>query len=93
MDGIKSSLLSTKAIDIIDKKKYIFFVQKWLDKATLKDTMEYFFGVKIVKINTLNNKSRKKRFSKAKMPFYKNNYKKVIVTVASHDNIQLFSNI
>lgn len=89
MDGIKSSLFSTKAIDLIDKKKYIFFVQKWLDKATLKDTMEYFFGVKVVKINTLNNRSRKKRFSKV----YKSNYKKVIITVASHDNIQLFSNI
>jgi large subunit ribosomal protein L23 len=91
MDGIKCFITSKKALNLIDNKKYSFFIQKWLDKSTLKDTVEYFFGVKVLKVNTLNMAKKRRRVGKFKG--YRTNYKKAIVTIDPNDNIQLFSNI
>jgi large subunit ribosomal protein L23 len=91
MDGIKCFITSKKDLNLIDNKKYSFFIQKWLDKSTLKDTVEYLFGVKVLKVNTLNMAKKRRRVGKFKG--YRTNYKKAIVTIDPNDNIQLFSNI
>jgi large subunit ribosomal protein L23 len=91
MNGIKCFITSKKALSLIDEKKYSFLVHRWMKKDTLKTTIENFFNVKVIGVNTFNLPRKKRRLGKFRG--YKPQYKKAIVTLDSADTLQLFSDI
>ena len=91
MNGIKCFITSKKALSLIDEKKYSFLVHRWLKKDTLKNIIEDFFNVKVIRVNTFNLPRKKRRLGKFRG--YKSQYKKAIVTLDSADTLQLFSDI
>ena len=78
MDGIKCFITSKKALTLIENKKYSFLVQRWLKKDMIKEIIENFFEVKVVRINSCNLPKKQRRLGKFKG--YKTQYKKVIIT-------------
>jgi large subunit ribosomal protein L23 len=91
MNGIKCFITSKKALSLIDEKKYSFLVHRWMKKDTLKNIIEDFFNVKVIRVNTFNLPRKKRRLGKFRG--YKSQYKKAIVTLDSADTLQLFSDI
>ncbi len=70
-----------------DGKVYVFKVNKKANKYQIKDAIEQAFGVKVVKINTLNTKYKNKRVGRymgKTKPF-----KKAYVTLSEGDAINL----
>ena len=62
-----------------------------MKKDTLKNIIEDFFNVKVIRVNTFNLPRKKRRLGKFRG--YKSQYKKAIVTLDSADTLQLFSDI
>jgi len=75
--------------------RYAFKVARKANKLEIKKAVEEFYGVSVVDVNTAvvpaKNKTRftKKGFVKGQKPAYK----KAMITVASGENIDLYSNI
>lgn len=70
-----------------DGQTYVFKVNKSANKYQIKDAIESAFGVKVVKINTLNTKPKNKRVGK--YTGETKTYKKAYITVAEGDKIEL----
>lgn len=66
---------------------YVFKVNKDANKYQIKDAIEKAFGVKVVKINTLNTKPKDKRVGR--YTGQTKTYKKAYITVADGDKIEL----
>ena len=66
---------------------YVFKVNKKANKYQIKDAIESAFGVKVVKINTLNTKPKNKRVGR--YTGETKTYKKAYITVAEGDKIEL----
>ena len=77
----KSSIVTS------DGKTYVFKVNKNANKFQIKDAIEQAFGVKVVKINTLNTKAKNKRVGR--YTGKTKTYKKAYVTLADGDKIEL----
>lgn len=77
----KSSIVSS------DGKTYVFKVNKNANKFQIKDAIEKAFGVKVVKLTTLNTKAKNKRVGR--YTGKTKTYKKAYVTLADGDKIEL----
>ncbi len=68
--------------------KYLFEVNKIVNKSEAKKTIEKMFNVKVLKCNVINEKGKLKR---KRMTFgYQRDWKKVIVTLAKGQKIDFF---
>ena len=73
-----------------DFKKYTFEVALDATKHEIKHAVESLFGVKVLKVNTLTVKPKKKRvFGKFRRYGYTRAYKKAIVTISPEQEIDL----
>lgn len=64
-DIIKNPLMTEKAVRLMEKEnKLIFIVDKKAKKPEIKRAMEEIFKVKVLKVNTLIVKGRKKAYIK-----------------------------
>ncbi len=73
-----------------DHKKYTFEVALDATKHEIKHAIEKLFGVKVLKVNTLIVKPRKKRVvGKFRQYGYTRAYKKAIVTIPPDKEIDL----
>ncbi len=73
-----------------DHKKYTFEVALDATKHEIKYAVEQLFGVKVLKVNTMIVKPKKKRvFGKPGRYGYTRKYKKAIVTIAPDQEIDL----
>jgi len=77
----KSSLINS------DGRTYVFKVNKKANKYQIKDAIENAFGVKVVKVNTLNTKFKKKRVGR--YTGKTKTYKKAYITLSEGDSINL----
>ena len=77
----KSSIVSS------DGKTYVFKVNKNANKFQIKEAIEKAFGVKVVKLTTLNTKAKNKRVGR--YTGKTKTYKKAYVTLADGDKIEL----
>jgi large subunit ribosomal protein L23 len=80
-----------KALWSLEDKKYTFLASPFVTKEWIKRAIESCYNVRVIKVNTSNLPTKKKRVgkfigSKAKL-------KKVIVTLNPDDEIPLFSDI
>ncbi len=61
-DVILKPVITEKSMDGMGEKKYTFFVHPEANKSQIKEAVEKMFdGVKVAKVNTLNQDGKKKR--------------------------------
>ena len=86
---IKYPLITDKATRLLENNQYSFIVDRNSDKITIKNTIEYLFDVKVIKVNSCRLPRKKKRVGK--YIGWKPQYKKAIVSLAEGDVIDLFT--
>jgi large subunit ribosomal protein L23 len=75
-------IITEKSNRLTEMKKYIFEVALDANKQEIKHAVQTLFGVKVLKVNTMIVKPRKRRvFGKPGKYGYTKAYKKAIVTI------------
>ena len=88
-DIIKYPIITDKTTRLLENNQYSFIVDRNSDKLTIKNTIEYLFDVKVIKVNSCRLPRKKKRVGK--YIGWKPQYKKAIVRLAQGDVIDLFT--
>ena len=91
LDTIISPTVTEKATYLSEFNKVVFKVQKNASKFSIKKSVEKIFKVNVIKINTINLKSKSKMVRGKKS--YKTGYKKAIVTLKKGQMIDLATGI
>lgn len=90
IDLIKYPVITEKTCSLIEKNKYTFDVYNKLTKPQIKKILENLFEINIISVNTHLLPIKKKRLGLKKG--YKTNYKRVIITIKSNQQIPIFQN-
>ncbi len=87
-DVIIRPVVSEKSYGLLDEGKYTFIVDPRANKTEIKIAVEKIFGVKVLKVNTMNRAGKRKRrgLTVGKRP----DTKRAIVTLAPGDEIEIF---
>ncbi|MBW1605321.1 50S ribosomal protein L23 [Lactobacillus sp. Sy-1] len=89
-DIILRPVITEATTALMDDKRYTFDVDVRATKTQVKKAIEDIFDVKVVKVNIMNLKGKKKR--QGSFVGYTKKRRKAIVTLSSDSNeIQLFS--
>ncbi|MBM7452946.1 large subunit ribosomal protein L23 [Acholeplasma morum] len=89
-DIIKAPIITEQTSKLIEtENSYTFEVDKKANKIEIKKAIEAVFGVKVVRVNTINVLPKFKRMGKYEG--YKNAYKKAIVKLADGQKIDKFT--
>lgn len=80
--------VTEKSHDLMASNKYVFKIAKESGKSAVKKAVEELYGVKVIKVNTINIPSKKRTY--ARKVGWKSGYKKAIVTLKKGDRIELF---
>ncbi len=87
LEIIKAPVITEKSESLKAMGKYTFKVDPKANKTEIKLAIEKIFKVDVVKIQTLNEKPKKKRVGR--YPGYTNRSKKAIVTLKEGQTIDL----
>lgn len=90
-DEIKQISTTKKALWSLEYRRYTFLVSPIMTKDLIKLAVEQFFNVRVVKVNTCNLTTKKKRIGTSMGS--KTKLKKAVVTLDPRDEIPLFSDI
>ena len=82
-------IISERSYDLMGENKYTFEVARTAPKEEIAAAIEKIFGVKVVKVNTMWVKPKKKRVRYA--IGNTRSWKKAIVTIAEGDQIEIFA--
>ncbi len=86
---LKKPVLTEKSLTLMEEEnKYTFDVDVNASKPEIKNAVEKLFGVKVLSVNTMNIKPKKKRLGR--YVGKTNRRKKAIVQLAEGDSIDLF---
>ena len=80
-DIIKRPVITEQSMEMTEMKRYTFQVAKSANKIEIAKAVEEIFGVKVVKVNTLNMQGKEKRtgaYPKGRRP----SWKKAVVTLS-----------
>lgn len=89
---IERPLLTEKSMDLSHMGKYTFRVMKSANKIEIADAVEKIFKVRVVKVNTMTVRGKKKRVGR--YPEGRtSDWKKAIVTLAAGQAITLFEGL
>ncbi len=91
-DIVIQPLITEKSMKIMEENNaYTFEVAPQANKVQIKEAVEKIFNVKVVKVNTMNMKGKKRRlgFSEGK----RKDWKKAIVKLKDDDSIEIFEGI
>ena len=91
-DIILAPVVSEKSYALIEQGVYTFKVHPSASKPEIHDAVESIWGVKVVKVNTLNRPGKATRARRANRQGRKPDTKRAIVTLAAGDDIPLFEN-
>lgn len=86
-DIIYSPVITEKTAALREQNVYVFKVAKSANKIQIKDAIESVFNVKVVSVNTLNTKPKKKRVGR--YSGFTKTYKKAIVKLADGSSIEM----
>lgn len=89
-DIIIAPIVSEKSYALLDAGVYTFRVHPKASKPEIHDAIEKIFGVKVVKVNTLNRQGKSKRNRRTGTTGKRPDTKRAIVTLAEGDRIELF---
>ncbi len=88
-DIILAPVVSEKSYDLIEHNNtYTFLVDTRSNKSEIKNAVEQVFGVRVVRVNTMNRKGKLKRQG-WKMGKRKDT-KRALVTLAAGNSIDVF---
>jgi large subunit ribosomal protein L23 len=89
-DLIIEPIVSEKSYALLERNVYTFRVHPDASKPEIHDAIQSIFNVRVLNVNTLNRKGKRKRnrrsFSMGKRP----DTKRAIVTLHPDDRIELF---
>ena len=83
-------VITERSFDMQEYNRFTFEVAKTASKIEIAKAVEEIFDVKVLKVNTVNVKSKKKRMRNIEGKT--RTWKKAIVTLAVGDTIELFAN-
>ncbi|MEY2453390.1 MAG: large subunit ribosomal protein [Acidimicrobiaceae bacterium] len=89
-DLIIEPIVSEKSYALLEKNVYTFRVQPDATKPQIHDAIEAIFSVRVLKVNTLNRKGKRKRNRRSYTFGTRANTKRAIVTLHPDDRIDLF---
>lgn len=88
-DIILAPIVSEKSYQLIeDNNTYTFEVDPRASKGQIRDAVEQVFGVKVLRVNTMNRQGKLKRYGRNMGR--RKNVKRAVVTLAEGDSIDLF---
>ena len=81
-------VVSEKSYSLLDENKYTFIVAPDANKTEIKIAVEKIFGVKVLKVNTMNREGKRKltRLGIGK----RSDTKRAIVQIAAGERIDIF---
>ena len=82
-------IITENSYDMMEENVYTFEVAKDSNKVEIRQAVEALFNVHVVKVNTLNVKSKPKRVRQ--QPGRTRTWKKAMVTIADGESIELFA--
>jgi len=91
-DIILAPVVSEKSYALIERGVYTFKVHTSASKPEIHDAIEAIWGVKVVKVNTLNRPGKLKRMRRSNTMGSRPATKRAIVTLAAGNEIPLFEN-
>lgn len=89
-DIIIAPVVSEKSYSLIDQNAYTFYVHPSASKPEIHDAVELIFGVKVLKVNTLNRPGKSSRNRRTNRLGKRADTKRAIVTLKAGDRIELF---
>ena len=89
-DVIIEPIVSEKSYALLEQNVYTFRVHPQATKPQIHDAVERAFNVRVVKVNTLNRKGKRKRNRRSYTFGQRANTKRAIVTLHPDDSIDLF---
>jgi large subunit ribosomal protein L23 len=89
-DVIIKPVVSEKSYGLLDSNVYTFVVHPDASKPEIHDAVETIFGVRVLKVNTLNRNGKRKRNRKTGTFGSRPDTKRAFVTLADGDRIELF---
>jgi large subunit ribosomal protein L23 len=89
-DVIIEPIVSEKSYALIDRNVYTFRVHPDASKPEIADAVRDIFGVRVLKVNTLNRPGKRKRNRRTWTWGTRPDHKRAIVTLAEGDSIDLF---
>lgn len=90
-DIILSPVVSEKSYAGVQNKRYSFFVDIRAKKSEIKKAIEDIFKVKVLKISTINIKSKPKRLGRSIGT--SSRMKRAVVTLSKKDKIDFFESV
>ncbi|MCE2763541.1 MAG: 50S ribosomal protein L23 [Ilumatobacteraceae bacterium] len=91
-DIILAPVVSEKSYALIETGVYTFQVHVDASKPEIHDAVEAIWGVKVLKVNTLNRAGKIQRTRGTNRPGRRAAFKRAIVTLAPGSEIPLFEN-
>jgi large subunit ribosomal protein L23 len=89
-DVIIKPVVSEKSYALLDSNVYTFVVHPDASKPEIHDAVQAIFGVRVLKVNTLNRNGKRKRNRKTGTFGSRPDTKRAFVTLADGDRIDLF---
>ena len=89
-DVIIEPIVSEKSYGLLDQNVYTFRVHPDASKPEISDAVKAIFNVRVLSVNTLNRKGKRKRNRRTGTFGTRPNTKRAIVTLAEGDSIDLF---
>ena len=89
-DVIIKPVVSEKSYGLLDANVYTFVVHPDASKPEIHDAVQSIFGVRVLKVNTLNRTGKRKRNRKTGTWGSRPDTKRAFVTLADGDRIDLF---
>ena len=89
-DLILRPVVSEKSYGLLEDNVYTFVVSPRATKIEIRDAVETIFNVRVVKVNTLNRKGKRKRNRRSATFGTRPDTKRAIVTLAPGSRIDLF---
>lgn len=79
-DIIRRPIITERTSEMMESKKYVFEVDRRVNKTEIKQAVEAIFKVKVSAVNTINVAGKPKRYGRYNG--YTSDWKKAIVTLS-----------
>ncbi|MBV8236611.1 MAG: 50S ribosomal protein L23 [Acidimicrobiia bacterium] len=89
-DVIIEPVVSEKSYALMEVGVYTFVVHPDANRIEIRSAVEEIFGVRVLKVNTLNRRGKRKRNRRSMSYGSRSDTKRAIVTLAGDDRIDLF---
>ena len=89
-DIVIEPIVSEKSYTLLEQDVYTFRVNPQASKPEIRRAVEEIFDVRVIKVNTMNRKGKRKRNPRTNTWGKRPTTKRAIVTLAEGDTIDLF---